>query len=58
VDQGPGIHDINLALQEGYSTGKGLGMGLPGAKRLMDDMDIQSRPGYGTTIIVKKWRKQ
>ncbi|PWU12870.1 MAG: anti-sigma regulatory factor [Verrucomicrobia bacterium] len=57
VDKGPGIPDISLALQEGYSTGKGLGMGLPGAKRLMDDMDIQSAPGHGTTITVKKWRK-
>jgi len=58
VDRGPGIADIKLALQEGYSTGKGLGMGLPGAKRLMDEMDIQSQPGEGTTIVVKKWRKQ
>lgn len=57
TDQGPGIADINLALQEGYSTGEGLGLGLPGAKRLMDDMEIQSSQGQGTKITVKKWRK-
>jgi serine/threonine-protein kinase RsbT len=57
VDQGPGIADLNLALREGYSTGEGLGLGLPGAKRLMDDMEIQSSPAQGTKITVKKWRK-
>ena len=57
VDQGPGIPDVNLAFQQGYSTGEGLGMGLPGTKRLMDEMEIQSQPGQGTTITVKKWRK-
>jgi len=56
VDQGPGIADIQLALQEGYSTGAGLGLGLPGAKRLMDELDIQSAVGRGTTITLKKWR--
>lgn len=56
IDQGPGIPDINLALQEGYSTGKGLGLGLPGAKRLMDEMEIQSTVGQGTTVTLKKWR--
>ena len=57
VDQGPGIPDVNLAFQQGHSTGKGLGMGLPGTKRLMDEMEIQSDPRQGTTITVKKWRK-
>jgi serine/threonine-protein kinase RsbT len=57
VDQGPGIADINLALQEGYTTGEGLGLGLPGAKRLMDEMEVQSSPGQGTEVTVKKWRK-
>jgi serine/threonine-protein kinase RsbT len=57
IDGGPGIDDVTLALQEGYSTGQGLGMGLPGAKRLMDEMDIQSSPGKGTSITVKKWRR-
>jgi serine/threonine-protein kinase RsbT len=56
VDHGPGIADIQLALQEGYSSGAGLGLGLPGAKRLMDELEIQSAPGQGTTITVKKWR--
>ena len=56
VDRGPGISDVNLAMQEGYSTSKGLGLGLPGVKRLMDEMEIQSSPGNGTTIILKKWR--
>ena len=57
IDRGPGIADINLAMQEGYSTSKGLGLGLPGVKRLMDEMDIQSEPGKGTTVTLKKWRK-
>src|SRR5437764_716651 len=57
VDSGPGIANLNLALQSGFSTGAGLGMGLPGAKRLMDEMEIQSSPGQGTSIIVRKWRK-
>jgi serine/threonine-protein kinase RsbT len=57
VDQGPGIADLNLALREGYSTGEGLGLGLSGAKRLMDEMDIDSRPNQGTKITVKKWRR-
>jgi serine/threonine-protein kinase RsbT len=56
VDQGPGIEDVNLAMQEGYSTSKGLGLGLPGVKRLMDEMEIQSAPGKGTIITLKKWR--
>lgn len=57
VDHGPGIPDVDLALQEGYSTGAGLGMGLPGAKRLMDELEIQSAVGQGTTVTLKKWRK-
>ena len=57
ADQGPGITDINVAFQDGYSTGEGLGMGLPGTRRLMDEMDIQSKPGQGTVITIKKWRK-
>lgn len=57
VDQGPGIADISLALREGYSTGEGLGLGLSGAKRLMDEMEMQSSPAQGTKITVKKWRK-
>ena len=56
-DHGPGIPDINVALREGHSTGGGLGMGLPGAKRLMDEMEIQSTVGKGTTVTVRKWRR-
>ncbi len=57
-DQGPGIPDLDQALREGYSTGGGLGMGLPGAKRLMDEMEIQTSIGKGTTVRVRKWRRQ
>jgi serine/threonine-protein kinase RsbT len=57
VDQGPGIADITLALQAGYSTSKGMGMGLPGARRLMDDLQIESAAGKGTSVIMKKWLK-
>ena len=55
-DDGPGISDIALAMQDGYSSGKGLGLGLPGTKRLMDEFDIVSDPEIGTTVIMKKWR--
>jgi serine/threonine-protein kinase RsbT len=55
-DEGPGIPDIALAMQDGYSTGKGLGLGLSGARRLMDEFAITSRPGVGTTVTMKKWR--
>ena len=58
ADAGPGIADIAQALTPGYTTGKGLGMGLPGAKRLMDEMDIESRAGQGTTIQVRKWLRK
>jgi serine/threonine-protein kinase RsbT len=56
TDRGPGIPSIPQALEMGYSTSGGLGMGLPGAKRLMDEMDIQSAVGRGTAVTVKKWR--
>jgi len=55
ADEGPGIPDINQAMQYGYSTNKGLGVGLPGAKWLMDEFEIDSKPGKGTTITMKKW---
>ena len=55
-DQGPGIGDIALALQDGYSTSGGLGLGLPGARRLMDEFEIESQVGKGTTVTMKKWR--
>jgi serine/threonine-protein kinase RsbT len=54
-DQGPGIEDLELVVRNGYSTGQGLGMGLPGTKRLMDDFEIRSEVGVGTVIRVCKW---
>src|ERR1700757_3779837 len=54
-DEGPGIADVARALQDGYSTGSGLGLGLPGARRLMDDMTVQSAPGRGTVVEMWKW---
>jgi len=56
-DQGPGIPDVSRALQDGYSTSGGLGLGLPGARRLMDDFDIASVVGQGTTVTMRKWRR-
>lgn len=55
-DKGPGIPDINLALQNGHSTGTGLGLGLPGAKRLVNEFDIKSTMGQGTTVTVILWK--
>jgi serine/threonine-protein kinase RsbT len=55
LDTGPGIADIARAMQDGYSTGHGLGLGLPGVKRLMDEFAIVSAPGQGTTVTVRKW---
>lgn len=57
-DNGPGIPDVAKAMEMGYSTGKGLGMGLPGSKRLMDEMTIESTVGKGTTVVVRKWLRQ
>jgi serine/threonine-protein kinase RsbT len=57
-DRGPGIADLQQAMQYGFSTGKGSGVGLPGAKWLMDEFEIQSKPGEGTTITMKKWVSQ
>jgi serine/threonine-protein kinase RsbT len=54
-DNGPGISDIKLALLDGFSTSNGLGMGLPGCQRLMDEFEIDSELGIGTKIIIKKW---
>jgi serine/threonine-protein kinase RsbT len=55
-DQGPGIADVELALKDGYSTGNSLGLGLPGARRLMDEFEIDSVAGEGTTITMRKWQ--
>jgi serine/threonine-protein kinase RsbT len=54
-DDGPGIADLALAMDDGYSTGPGLGLGLPGARRLMDQFEISSEVGVGTTVVMQKW---
>ena len=54
-DQGPGIPDIERAMQDGYTSGKGMGMGLGGSRRLVTDFEIQSRVGEGTRIMIAKW---
>lgn len=54
-DQGPGIADIERAMEDGYTTGRGLGMGLPGARRLMDRLVVESALGRGTVIEMWKW---
>ncbi len=56
-DKGPGISDIKKALQDGYSTSGSLGLGLPGVRRLMDEFDIESEAGHGTTVTIAKWRR-
>lgn len=56
-DEGPGIADISLAVREGYSTSGGLGLGLPGVRRIMDEFHIASELGRGTTITVTKWKR-
>lgn len=56
-DHGPGIPNLALALQDGYSTSNGLGLGLPGAKRLMDEFEIVSEVGKGTTVTMRKWKR-
>lgn len=57
-DRGPGIPDIDKAMEVGYTTGGGMGMGLPGARKLMDNMMIESEPGNGTRVSVKKWLRK
>ena len=56
-DEGPGIADVKRAMQYGYSTANGLGVGLPGAKWLMDEFEIESKVGNGTKVTMKKWLK-
>ncbi|MFZ6733471.1 ATP-binding protein [Undibacterium sp. Ji42W] len=56
-DDGPGIVDLSLALTDGYTTGGGLGLGLSGAKRLVDDFEIDTRVGEGTAVSITKWKK-
>jgi serine/threonine-protein kinase RsbT len=54
-DEGPGIADLERALEDGFTTGEGLGLGLPGARRLMDAFSITSQPGQGTIVVMRKW---
>jgi serine/threonine-protein kinase RsbT len=54
-DEGPGIANPTLAMRDGFTTGNSLGMGLPGAKRLMDEFELSSTVGKGTTVVMKKW---
>jgi serine/threonine-protein kinase RsbT len=56
-DDGPGIADLERALTDGYTTGGGLGLGLPGSRRLVDDFDIQTAPGQGTRVTLVKWTR-
>ncbi len=56
-DEGPGIADVDAALGDGYSTGGTLGLGLPGARRLVDEFDIVTGPGAGTRVTITKWKR-
>lgn len=55
-DKGPGIADLELALRDGYTTGSGLGLGLSGAKRLVNEFDLYSKPGEGTRVTITRWK--
>jgi serine/threonine-protein kinase RsbT len=57
TDDGPGIDNKELAMRDGYSTKNSLGLGLPGARRLMDDFALDSEVGKGTTVTMKKWKR-
>jgi serine/threonine-protein kinase RsbT len=57
TDEGPGIANVELAMQDGYTTGNGLGLGLPGTRRLVDDFELATQPGVGTTIRLVKWTR-
>ncbi len=56
-DRGPGIANLDLAMQDGYTSGGGLGLGLPGARRLVDEFDIETGPSVGTTVTLVKWSR-
>jgi serine/threonine-protein kinase RsbT len=56
-DEGPGIANLDLAMRDGYTSGPGMGMGLPGTRRLVDEMEIDTGPGRGTVITIRKWRR-
>lgn len=57
TDDGPGIADVDLALTDGWTSGDGLGLGLSGARRLVDDFELTSKPGRGTSVVVTKWSR-
>lgn len=57
VDQGPGIANLQQALAGGYSTANSLGLGLSGTRRLVDEFHIETKPGVGTTIVIRKWKR-
>jgi serine/threonine-protein kinase RsbT len=57
TDDGPGIADLDLALTDGWSSGDGLGLGLSGARRLVDEFELTSKPGHGTSVVVVKWSR-
>jgi serine/threonine-protein kinase RsbT len=57
ADEGPGISDVEEAMREGYTSGPGMGLGLSGTKRLMDEMEIESAAGRGTIVTIRKWRR-
>jgi serine/threonine-protein kinase RsbT len=57
TDNGPGIANVELAMQDGYTTGNGLGLGLPGTRRLVDDFELDTTPGAGTRIRMVKWTR-
>jgi serine/threonine-protein kinase RsbT len=57
TDEGPGIADVDLALTDGWSSGVGLGLGLSGARRLVDEFELTSKPGTGTSVVVVKWSR-
>jgi serine/threonine-protein kinase RsbT len=57
TDDGPGIADVDLALTDGWSSGDGLGLGLSGARRLVDEFELTSKPGSGTSVVVVKWSR-
>jgi serine/threonine-protein kinase RsbT len=57
ADEGPGIPDLDLALRDGWTSGSGLGLGLSGSRRLVDEFELTSKPGEGTTVVVVKWSR-
>jgi serine/threonine-protein kinase RsbT len=57
TDEGPGIADVDLAMTDGWTSGDGLGLGLSGARRLVDEFELTTKPGSGTSIVVVKWSR-